>query len=303
MILLSPGAEVTKSLSNVIKAAAITYTQEKRTIDSNKRAAEFTRLFVEKHAAVKEGMEELAAAEGTDGGFEPGLGAFVKSAGLEEDGPPAVEMPDMEEFRRQMEEEASQVREAARQEADQILAQAGTDADVIRRRAHDEGSRQGYEEGHKKAEAELARMKEGLEAEAAENRREYERQVQELEPAFVGMVIRLVERLTGVLLEDEGGIILYLLEQAMSGVEPSMTYLVHVSPEDFDTVDAKKPDLAWKIREGAALEVIEDRTLKQGQCLIETDSRVFDCSIDTQFKNLAGDLRLLAGIPGQVGPQ
>ncbi|MDE7327573.1 MAG: hypothetical protein K2N63_15075, partial [Lachnospiraceae bacterium] len=61
---------MTRSLSNVIKAAAITYTKEKRTIDSNLREVGFTRLAVEKHASVKEGTTPSLD------GFEPGIGRF-----------------------------------------------------------------------------------------------------------------------------------------------------------------------------------------------------------------------------------
>ena len=41
-------------MSNVIKAAAVTYTQEIRTIDSNLREGGFTRLAVEKRANVRD---------------------------------------------------------------------------------------------------------------------------------------------------------------------------------------------------------------------------------------------------------
>ncbi len=104
-----------------------------------------------------------------------------------------------------------------------------------------------------------------------------------------------MEKLTGVLLAEKQGIIAYLLEQAIRGIEPGMTYLVHVSAEDFPLANSKKGELLRDLKEGAVLEIIEDRTMQKGQCIIETDSRIFDCGIDTQMKNLAGDLRLLAG--------
>ena len=35
--------------------------------------------------------------------------------------------------------------------------------------------------------------------------------------------------------------------------------------------------------------------LKEGDCLIETDTRIFDCSVETQMRSVIEDLRLLAG--------
>ena len=35
--------------------------------------------------------------------------------------------------------------------------------------------------------------------------------------------------------------------------------------------------------------------LTEGGCMIETDTRIFDCSVETQMRSLIEDLRLLAG--------
>ncbi len=274
-------------MSNVIKAAAVTYTQEIRTIDSNLREGGFTRLAVEKRANVSE--EEVTE------GFKPGIpGIFSDQGGVEPEDVPedlAAEFAAEKARLEQLKKEAEDVLSDAREEVKKLLAGAKVDAEEIRKQAYADGLRQGEQKAKEKYDS----MKVRLEAEVKRQKEDYERQVSELEPAFAEILIKLLEKLTGVLLAEKQGIIAYLLEQAIRGIEPGMTYLVHVSAEDFPLANSKKGELLRDLKEGAVLEIIEDRTMQKGQCIIETDSRIFDCGIDTQMKNLAGDLRLLAG--------
>ena len=274
-------------MSNVIKAAAVTYTQEIRTIDSNLREGGFTRLAVEKRANVSGG-------EVTEG-FKPGIpGIFSDQGGVEPEDVPedlAAEFAAEKARLEQLKKEAEDVLSDAREEVKKLLAGAKVNAEEIRKQAYADGLRQGEQKAKEKYDS----MKVGLEAEVKRQKEDYERQVSELEPTFAEILIKLLEKLTGVLLAEKQGIIAYLLEQAIRGIEPGMTYLVHVSAEDFPLANSKKGELLRDLKEGAVLEIIEDRTMQKGQCIIETDSRIFDCGIDTQMKNLAGDLRLLAG--------
>ena len=43
-----------------------------------------------------------------------------------------------------------------------------------------------------------------------------------------------------------------------------------------------------------SLEIVSDIALSGNQCIIETETGVFDCSMDVQLKNLIKDLRSLS---------
>ena len=43
-----------------------------------------------------------------------------------------------------------------------------------------------------------------------------------------------------------------------------------------------------------SLEIVSDGGLTGNQCIIETDTGIFDCSMDVQLKNLIKDLRSLS---------
>jgi flagellar assembly protein FliH len=42
------------------------------------------------------------------------------------------------------------------------------------------------------------------------------------------------------------------------------------------------------------INIIEDASLQQNQCIIETDTGVFNCSLDIELNNLISDLKLLS---------
>ena len=49
-----------------------------------------------------------------------------------------------------------------------------------------------------------------------------------------------------------------------------------------------------KVGESASIDIIEDPTLREGGCLIETDGGVFDCSVETELESLVKDLKALS---------
>ena len=99
----------------------------------------------------------------------------------------------------------------------------------------------------------------------------------------------------GVELMDNRDILVHLVDSTLRQVESSRTFIVHVSKEDYPFVNMQKQSLA----EGAAagrgtVEIIEDITLGQGECMIETDGGIFDCGIDTQLTELNKKLQVLS---------
>ena len=72
-------------------------------------------------------------------------------------------------------------------------------------------------------------------------------------------------------------------------------FMIHVSPKDYENVYERKTELLSKIsRDNIRVEVIEDVTVPDRQCIIETENGVFDCGIDTQLTELKKRFKLLA---------
>ena len=276
---------------NLYKAAWVVVSgDEKHVIDSNslmeKRMEE---LEVLRRAG---GQQPEEGYEGGDAeGFMGGLGAEAVDALLSDrDGgsgiikaAPAEPVPDLEEIRAQ----AQQMIDDAQAHIDEMQQAAESEIEAKRRWAMEEGKKEGYGEGYRKGIAEADVMKQQLIAEKQQLEEEYERLIEELEPKFIDAITAVYSHIFGVELMDNRDILVHLVDSTLRQVESSRTFIVHVSKEDYPFVNMQKQSLA----EGAAagrgtVEIIEDITLGQGECMIETEGGIFDCGIDTQLTEL-----------------
>lgn len=197
------------------------------------------------------------------------------------------------EMKQKIEEESAKILEDAKTEVKRLMAQAVIDAEDEKNRLFEEARKDGYNAGFNDGLFEIDKLKKELEEKDKARTAEYERQVQNMEPAFVDILISLVQKLTGIEAEDNKEIIFHLIHQAILGQAASNSYIIRVSKSDYDYVLAKKDSLQGFMKKGAVVEILEDHLLSKNQCLIETDSRIIDCSLDVQLKNLITDLKML----------
>ena len=204
-----------------------------------------------------------------------------------EPAPPVYQGPTREE-----------IEEMARAEVEAMKAEA---ADEIERRktvGYEEGKAQGYEEGLALAQAEISEARAAVEQERASLERQYEEMIDDLEPRFVHTLTSIYEKIFEVDLSGHRELILGLLRNAMSRIESSKTYMIHVSREDFSYVSENKSLLQTdSISEDAVIDVVEDATLKENECMIETPGGIFDCSLGTELEMLRKKLELLSYTP------
>ncbi len=279
----------------------VRYKDDKKELDFNAEAEGFVRLYA----------DNLAQAEDITPDGEPGDAALLEDGteyealpgeadGLYDDGPiGAEEGPQEEEVLtgaklEAVEAECERLREDTRAECDAIIAETRASLEQETTAAYAEAERKGYSDGQAKAEGEYAALKQELQEKLVGLDAEFEKKVDELEPQFVELVIELIEKITGILVDDRRDLILHIIRQSILGMDNSNSYIIHVSKDDFDFVNSKKQELTYELK-GNVVEVVEDPVLSRAQCTIETDTRIFDCSLDVQLKNLIADLRLLSG--------
>lgn len=292
-----------RSLSNVIKAYSIRYNDnEKHVIDMNAAAEEKVRYYLNLLQINDEKTNHVINSDTSTDFVEGLVAATVEETPLDEMTQTEIDQLSLEDMIANqslslegVNEKARAIIEEAKQEVSSMIEQAKTDAGKIAEKIKDDAQQEGYQAGCELAKAELMQEKLAFEQRKTELEQEYEAKAKDFEPIFVDLLISYVKRFTGVILDDKKDIILYLLEQELLNIESSNMYLIHVSKDDFDMVNAKKSEISWKVKENAEIEIIEDRLLSRAQCLIETDSRIIDCSLDVQLKNLMNDLKLLAG--------
>ena len=116
-----------------------------------------------------------------------------------------------------------------------------------------------------------------------------------LEPQMAEVIASLVEKITGILIEDNE-VILYLVDKALKNMDKSEEYTLKVSKEDYKYISMHRELLLAAIGREVLLYIVEDANLEKNQCLIETELKVINCSLDVQLSNLITDLKLIAGI-------
>lgn len=178
-------------------------------------------------------------------------------------------------------------------QTDALLKDANDQAEEIRKKAYEEAKAQGYQDGESAAQAEFAQAKKDLEEERKRLLASIEKEEQEIEPRVVEALTGVYEHIFHVDLSRYGSLIVTLLSNTLHGIEGTKSFLVHVSKEDYEAVMNSKSLLQGEAG-GGSLEIVEDMTLAQASCLIETENGVYDCSLDTQLSELSRKLKLLS---------
>ena len=204
----------------------------------------------------------------------------------------------LDEERQKLSEEAAAMGETviaqAKQEADAIIAEAKNEAEAIRKQAYEEGKAQGIEEGTSQAIGMVENQREEMRAEYNRMFQELKEQEENLEPHFAEIVAGLVQKITGVLCEDKKDVITYLIDNALNNLESTKKIVLRVSKDDIAEVSAKRNDFVKAVKAGTEFEIMEDNSLSANQCIIETDNKIIDCSLDAQLDSLCGQIRMLA---------
>ena len=311
----SAEAEATRSLSNVYKYyVAHEKPDSTRYIDTNAITEERMRFHEEQQARRKAEAERIARekaraeagedgdteTEGEEGEFVAGLaaeevdpetGEVLGEAVAYAEEPAEEEEPQIPDGFREM---AEQMIAEAQQQADMILAEAKEEAGRIKAEAHETGRNSGYAEGRDAAEQELAGERAKLDTLRSSLETEHDEAMKELEPQLLTVILQVFERVFGIQFEDKKEILTHLVTNTILGVEGAREFRIRSSAEDASFLTEQLPLIREKVGSDISIEVIGDPSLSKGQCMIETDSGIFDCGIDTELNGLIKDLKSLA---------
>lgn len=190
--------------------------------------------------------------------------------------------------------EAERIIEEARLQAEQIIADANKNADA----AFEEAKQNGYYEGNEKAQEEMNIKQAQLEAEFDNKRKELEQEYNNLkesiEPELVEVITDVFRKVTGVVAEDNQEIILHLINDVMHNADGSRDYVIKVSPDDYKFLVNNQGKIYCAMSREVNVDIVEDATLERNQCMIETNTGIFNCSLDIELNNLIKNIKLLS---------
>ena len=215
-----------------------------------------------------------------DAGFNPGINA------------PEVEVAPSVDYAA----EATKIIDNAYAQADEILAQAKAQAEEIIAQAHEDGYNSGLNDGK----AELDLLKESAMNEIDEMRarakEEMEQEMLSIEPTLVDTILEVFRQVTDVLSEDRRDIILQLVNNVLRKVNISHDFIIRVSKDDYSYLTENKSKIYGAVLGEGSIEIVEDVAMSKNQCIIETASGMYDCSLDVQLDNLISEIKMLSCI-------
>ncbi len=278
----------------MIKSYTVNYAEEKekkgkRVIDSNLAVSERIKHLSE---ILEQAPEEDFAEE-----FTEGLDAAQVDALLTDQEELAEENARNEAAQKiidDADETAQQIIADANAEAERIIADANSQTETIFEEARAGGEAAGEEKGYAAGLERAAEKEREAEEKAIALEAEYEDKIAELEPKFIDILTGIYSHVFGIDLSGRNDVILHLLQNAIRNIDSSKNYLIHVSGEDHEYVNENKDTLTEGLGGSATVEIINDVTLTAGNCFIETDSGIYDCSIGTELELLKKELRILS---------
>lgn len=268
-------------MSNLIKYPFVQLQgKEKVMINSENREDGFSSLT--KQAEKVEENEKIALEFETD---EPGFSEEPDTRRVEEV---------LEEERAKAGEQAEKILDNARMQAEMLLESSKSEAELIEKKAREDGYREGYAAGEIEARQKYDELQEELNITIQRHEEEYRQMVNKIEPKYGELLISLLQKITGVLLEEHEDIILHLIKNSIYNLEKSHHYTIRMSTEDAPIVDIHRSQIREILGEECTVEFLEEKNLKHNECIIETDSQMVDCGFKTQLDSLIEAIKMLA---------
>ena len=273
---------MTRSLSNLFKPWSVqTEASNARVINSNELMAEYLEKNALQHASVHEQMEQT----GEPGEFSEGLFAG--------DNPVIIKAEPEVDYVALAKEEAEQILADANAKAEELVNQAKAEVDKIREAAKNKG----YEDGKEMLERELEEMRTQMQSSYQQKSEELEQDYCEkrknMEHELVDVILNVFNKVFHIQFDNKKHILMYLIDDAIMNIEGEKRFRIKVAQSNVLFLENHKEEILDRVGHDIELEILSDSMMDGNDCIIETDSGVFDCSLGTQLENLIKDIRSL----------
>ena len=171
---------------------------------------------------------------------------------------------------------------SASAKARELLQKAQQEAETILQKAQEESAKQhqtsydaGYQEG-------LAQTTELL----VKARTEQEQFFKNANRDLMDLAFKIAEKIIGKQLEMEPETIIGIVKQAMQTVRQSKQLTIRVHPEDAKLLKENEEELQETLGRQRILDVVEDKKVHRGGCIIESEIGTVEAQLQTQLDRL-----------------
>jgi len=197
----------------------------------------------------------------------------------------------IENAKREAELEAANILNNAKLTADQIVEasnqKAALDYAAELERAKQEGEEQAIAETKEEVEKMLAEA-ENIRLEAVQYKEDF---IAKIEPEVIDLVISIMDKIIGSEKVLNKYLASILVKQGLNEVPLADDITVHLSPEDYDSVD--QLEIMKALDHVANVNIVMDVMLKPTDCIIETSLGNLNCGLDTKYEALKDNLKYI----------
>jgi len=203
--------------------------------------------------------------------------------------------PQPQDIVRQAEEDAKHIIEMAKVQAQSLFTDAQTQAGLIKQQAHQQGYQEGIAEGRQAGQAELKdklHLVYQLAHEAAEGK---EQILANSESDIVNLVIEVAKKVIGEEINLNRQVITQVAATAIAQVRSTDPLTIRVNPQDVETLMDYWNDALGENPGERHWQIVADRRVRAGGCIIDTEAGQVDAQIDTQLVRIRNAFEALQG--------
>lgn len=170
----------------------------------------------------------------------------------------------------------------AEAEARELVEKATAEAESIRSAAYNEGYEKGLhqlDEARQEVIAQIAR----IEADAV---KEIERFWSVIEPELLKLSVEIAGKIVRHHIDEADGFVLTTVKEGLRQLRDRQEIKIRVNPEDYDLMRERKEDVVSSCDGIKSIEIIDDRRVDAGGCVIESGNGDLDARIKTQLSEV-----------------
>jgi len=189
-------------------------------------------------------------------------------------------------LKRQAQDDAEIIIAEANEKAKQIEADSRSSFEAEKREAEEQGRSAGREAGFVEGKAEVERLIQRTQTvlERAQNKRA--EILEQTEQEIISLVLLIARKVIKVISENQRNVIISNVVQALRKVKGRGNILIRVNMADLKLSTEHIKEFINLVEGAKSLQVVEDSSVDEGGCVIETDFGEIDARITSQLTEL-----------------
>ena len=193
---------------------------------------------------------------------------------------------DAQSLKREAQDEADKIIAEANEKAMQIEAESRAAFDTERREAEEQGRSAGREVGFSEGKSEVERLilrTQTVLERAQDKRAEI---LEQTEQEIISLVLLITRKVIKVISESQRNVIISNVVQALRKVKGRGNIVIRVNMADLKLTTEHLKDFIKLVEGAKSIQVVEDSSVDEGGCIIETDFGEIDARIASQLSEL-----------------